>query len=275
MSAVHGNAAWQALSDAPGRILPGFKKEDREADGKSVLEDLGWRPEDARAVVQRVKPLSAMEVRRAAAKSAKGRCGRRGLARDLVAQMYRDYQRVGSLSKVGRLYKRTRQSMHCIFNTAGLPLNGRNFHARILFQGRAYTPGKNGYYRSTDREHPEMLHHVIWRSRTGREIPPGWQVAFLDGDNTNFREANLACLPIREVTLLHYRRRYPGRAGLTPGQRREWWKKYYRERMRERSAIFRARGLRCDGRRLKRNHVHRLRRGAARFKRGFLAKEAA
>jgi hypothetical protein len=58
---------------------------------------------------------------------------------------------------------------------------------------------------------------------------------------------NLFCLPIREVTLFHYRRHFGERADLTPEQRREWWKAFYRRYAADRAQKFIARGLRSDG----------------------------
>ena len=174
-------------------------------------------------------------LRATAALMRKGGCGRRGLPSDIVATMYRDYQRLGSLAKVARVYRRTRQAMYDIFRRARLPLNPRNSHARIFWQGRYWTPGKGGYYRETiARNPPILLHHAIWEKRTGRKIPKGWQVTFKNGDASDFTSGNLVCLPIDQVPKLHHARRYPGRFK-TPEEKLDYWRKRNREYMRRRA----------------------------------------
>jgi hypothetical protein len=204
-------------------------------------------PEIARML--RLEDFNHVRARRAAARlMRKGGCGRRGLPADIVQQMYRDYMHLGSLSKVGKLYKRTRQSMWEIFRSSGLKMNERKFHAKILFEGRSFTPGKDGYYReSSARKNIRLLHYAIWEKASGKKCPPGWQVFFKDGDNTNFRSRNLDCLPIAEVTLHHYRRRFPHRAHLTREQNRERIRKHGRDYMALRSLKNLAKGLRTDG----------------------------
>lgn len=188
-------------------------------------------------------------ARRAAARHLKkSSCGRRGLPEDIVRQMFRDYQRLGSLARVARIYKRSRQAMWEIFKAHGLKMNERQFHAVILFGGKKWTPGKNGTYRETgERSRPQLLHRAIWEACNGCSVPAGWQVTFKDGDNTNISTKNLVALPMNEVVLLHYHRRYKERAGFSAQQLREFWKKYYRDLMRKKMAAFVASGLRTDG----------------------------
>jgi len=189
---------------------------------------------------------------RAAARSGKARYGRRGLPQDVVAQMYRDYLRRKSLAKAGKLYGRTRQAMYDIFYGRKLPLNERRMHARILFGGIAWTPSKDGYYRPTTGDRSRHLHHAIWEARTGRIVPSGWQVSFCNGDQLDFSAKNLVCLPINEVSRLHYKRHYPGRANWTQADRIAFWRRNTRDYMRRKAAIYLARGLRSDGRKRRR-----------------------
>ena len=92
-----------------------------------------------------------------------------------------------------------------IFSSHGLQMNSRNLQPRVIYRGRFYTPGKNGYYRDTVEIEGkrEPLHHRIWQDLTGRKIPDGWQVFFKDGDCSNFSRSNLGCLPVMEVTQWH------------------------------------------------------------------------
>lgn len=189
----------------------------------------------------------AHEMLRIAFRHCKKNVGRRGLPQSIVTRMYFDYLRLGSLQKVGRLYNRSRQAVWGLFSAHHLPMNARNFHGRIIFAGEAWTPAKGGYYRPTTGDRTRRLHRVIWEKRTGRKVPDGWQVSFKNGDESDIRFANLICLPIEEVSLFHYRRRFPDRARFSREERREFWKAHYRELARKKAKAFKRRGLRCDG----------------------------
>lgn len=200
------------------RFLERALERERAVARTGTLQQLGLTPAEVRArlaakvptTLESVKQaMTAEEVKRAMARQVKkASCGRGGLPEYVVRTMYADYQRLKSLAKVGALYGRTRQSMYIIFSERGLALEARNFHPKITFDGRSYTPGKNGYYRDTilrDRGEHGQLHHAIWVKRWG-PIPAGHQVYFKDGDKTNFALENLGCLPIAEVTLYHQQR---------------------------------------------------------------------
>ncbi|HEX3856536.1 MAG TPA: HNH endonuclease signature motif containing protein [Verrucomicrobiae bacterium] len=202
--------------------------------------------------------MSPDQVRRSFARSVKKMsCGRGGLPDHVVSLMWDDYKRLNSLAKVGALHNRTRQSVFSLFVGRGFELNKKKFQSAVIYNGRKYTPSKNGYlrdtvYRGGVKGEEKQLHRIMWADLHG-PIPAGHQVSLKDGDKTNVTPQNLFCLPIREVTLFHYRRRFGGRAALTPEQRYEWWKAFYRRYAANRSAAFKARGLRCDGKQLRRN----------------------
>jgi hypothetical protein len=232
-------------------------REPVEQSMKFVLAGFGLtRGQVAAQLVGRSAPSVVrlnQELRRMTARAMrKGHYGRRGIPRYAVETMYRDYLDLGSLSKTARIYGRTRQSMWQIFTNHGLELNSRNLHGRIVHRGRSFTPsGRGGYYRETGGGR-RPLHHVLWEDRTGRKIPAGWQVTFANGNNTDFRQCNLVCLPIHEVTLLHYKRRFRARASMTSEQRDQFWRDHNRDYMRRKAADFKARGLRSDGKRFRR-----------------------
>lgn len=187
---------------------------------------------------------STEEVRRSLVPRKASR-GRAGLGKQAIAAMYEDYKKLNSLAKAGKIYGRSRQAMFDIFRSHGLKLNARKFQERVRWNGEVFTPGKNGYLRGT-RGDRRPLHKRIWESIHG-PVPPGCQVTFKDGNKRNFDNSNLECLPFREVTLLHYRRIFPERANLTREERHQFWKGYYREYARKRSAAWVSRGLRSDG----------------------------
>lgn len=216
--------------------------------------------DDPRIDDQRERELVLLETRRRLIRAMrKMGCGRRGLPKACVQLMYEDYKRVGSLSRVAKLYRRTRQCMWDIFRSHGLPMNQRNFGARIRFDGKIWTPCKGGYFReSRCRRGAKLLHHAIWEKRTGRKIPRGYQVAFANADNTDFTSRNLVCLPIAQVSLLHYRRRYPKRAHLTRDERRKFWNRNSLRLYYEKRDLNYARGMRCDGKPRRRPILKRL-----------------
>jgi hypothetical protein len=187
-------------------------------------------------------------------------CGRRGLPACVVTLMFADYQRLNSLSKVAALHGRTRQSIFQIFKNHGLPMNTVKRHAVVVYLGRKFTPGKNGYLRDTlcrrRKSVEQQLHRIVWQDIHG-PIPAGWRVSFKDGNKSNCAPDNLFCAPTAEVSRFHYRRLFKDRADMTPEQRREFWKKHYRERAAKRAAEFVKKGLRTDGLPRRRGVPHR------------------
>lgn len=84
--------------------------------------------------------------------------------------------------------------------------------------GRAPRPlgsertGKSGYIMVKVREKPTVpqskdnwrfKHHLVWEWATGRELPQGWTVLFVNGDIHDFRPANLYALPRRYMARLN------------------------------------------------------------------------
>lgn len=126
-------------------------------------------------------------------------CGRRGLPREWLMQMYADYQRLGSLEKVGELHNRSRQAVFDIFKRRGLKLNAKKFLPVVTYKGVKYTCqkvcGRHRYLRATTSRKGRIkyLHHVIWIEHHG-PIPPGHKLAFRDGNHLNFEIGNLELL---------------------------------------------------------------------------------
>ena len=131
-------------------------------------------------------------------------CGRRGLPREWVLQMYEDYKRLGSLEKVADLHDRTRQNMWGIFKTHGLKLNAKTFLKPRFYKGVKYTHqsigGRTRYYRATigrGKGRQKYLHHVIWEEQNG-PIPEGNKICFKDGDSSNCAISNMVMMTHEE-----------------------------------------------------------------------------
>lgn len=221
-----------------------------------VLEHLGLTPAAVQRQAQRCAPLTPDQVARINAKMLpKGSCGRRGLPEHVVNAMYADYQRLGSTRKVGALYGRTGQSVQEMFRGRGLVLK-KDSRAllsadRFHFDGRLFTPGKNGYLRATTGAR-EPLHHAIWTQANG-PIPPGRVITFKDGNPRNFDLGNLACEVLMEVARIHIRRLRPDYVKLPAEVRRERNRKLSLAYYHRKAAENRARGLRVDGKPMKRH----------------------
>ncbi|MGH8187522.1 MAG: HNH endonuclease signature motif containing protein [Steroidobacteraceae bacterium] len=174
---------------------------------------IGLTPDQVRAAMRRLAPVempTPAEARLGLARHTRrarvGKWGRRGLPDHVWRAMYAEYCAGRSCSEVAAIFGGTRQSVHGIFEARGLKLRPRHLtlHPKIEYQGKAYTPGKDGYYRCTvgDRR---MLHHQMWEDANG-PIPEGAQVTFRNADHTDLRLDNMACMPIAEVTRYHFER---------------------------------------------------------------------
>jgi len=201
--------------------------------------------------------LSPATVRRAAVKMIpKSSCGRRGLPDYAVNAMYAEYQSGLSTHALARFYGRTAQSIWETFRKRGLPMRAKKVAPKIIFNGQVFCPGKGGVFRCTTGGR-DPLHHRIWEAHNGK-IPEGFQVSFKDGDPSHVCLSNLFCESPANVTLFHYRRRFPDRAEFTPDQRRAMWRTHYRLLMRRKAVIWKKRGLRSDGKPLARKRSHAM-----------------
>ena len=178
---------------------------------------VGLKPERVRQLLQFQAPMTAEQVRNALARQVaeqrRKKWGRGGLPEHAWRAMYAYYCTGKSLSEVAALYGGTRQSIFDVFKTRGLKLRPRHpqLHEKIVYAGRAYTPGKSGYYRATEGDR-KMLHHQMWEDAHG-PIPEGFQVMFKNADHTDLRLDNMECHPIAAVTRYHQQRvREGGRA---------------------------------------------------------------
>lgn len=125
----------------------------------------------------------------------------KGMPREWVLSMFEDYRRLHSLSACAKLHGRTRQAIHRLFKTHGLPRYPKRVLPFKMHRGIKYTPSKGGYLRA-NLAGRRPLHHVIWMERHG-PIPPGHQVFFNDKDKMNFALKNLDCRPVAEVSSIH------------------------------------------------------------------------
>jgi RNA polymerase sigma factor (sigma-70 family) len=130
--------------------------------------------------------------------------GRRGLDEASARQIYNDYLRLKSLRGAALLHGRTNQALHEMFQRRGWPLVARRLAPVIEYNGRRFTPGKDGYLRDTSCRKKSngtfevQLNRQVWVDHHG-PIPAGHEVIFLDGDKSNCAISNLKCLPRPEA----------------------------------------------------------------------------
>lgn len=121
---------------------------------------------------------------------------------DGTQRMYDLYCQGNSLSEVANIEGVTRQTVYTRFKRAGLDLRERPAPLpAIIFNGRSYTLGVNGYYRATSGDRA-YLHRDTWVSHYG-EIPEGWDIHHKDHDKTNNHIENLHCLSKSDHARLH------------------------------------------------------------------------
>lgn len=159
-----------------------------------ALAKIGLSADAVRRAVRATVPLSPEEVRRAAARAVRKLAyGRGGLPAAVVAQMYADYQRLGSCAAVAALYGRTRQSIFDVLKAHGCQLRAKQFKAKLHYGGLDYTfdsgRGRHRYWRATQGDR-EPLHRRVWRE-AGREIPAGHELTFRDGNPHHYQLDNL------------------------------------------------------------------------------------
>lgn len=141
------------------------------------------------------EPLAPAEtIRRAAARAApKLAFGNKGLPDWIVAQMYADYQRLGSCARVGALYNRTGPAMQAIFAFHGCKLRERPAKMKLAYGGLRYAfsgaRGRASYWHCTTGDR-HALHRRLWLE-AGGSIPDGWELTFKDGDTRHCFIENL------------------------------------------------------------------------------------
>lgn len=118
------------------------------------------------------------------------------------AQMMRDLYAAGfSLSKVGKAFGVTRQSVYKMLALREVPLRTIASLPFLEWNGRRFTLRENGYYAETSGRR-EYLHRAVWRAYKG-PIPAGYDVHHRDEDKTNNHPDNFDLLTKSEHGKTH------------------------------------------------------------------------
>ena len=121
----------------------------------------------------------------------------------LAEAMYAEYCFGSSIEEVAERWKRSRQTVHKMFQRRGYPMRPTYTNRRdiIAYAGQNYTPADVGYYRATTGDR-HYLHRRAYEDAHG-PIPPGWDVHHVDHDKVNNDPANLIALSKDDHTRLH------------------------------------------------------------------------
>jgi hypothetical protein len=116
-------------------------------------------------------------------------------------EMYNLYLKGYSISKVGKAFQVSRQTVFQRFKRAGMQLRSKALLPFMVFNGKKYTLRNNGYLACTDGVRSSM-HRDVWCFHNG-EMPENYDIHHINGDKTDNRLENLQILPKSEHTKLH------------------------------------------------------------------------
>lgn len=95
-----------------------------------------------------------------------------------------------SLEKVAKRFNITRQRLHHYFKMLNLPTRSKVLKEKIVYKGRNFTQGRDGYFRATDGDR-RRLHRLVWLDAGNKELEPDECLIFVDGNKKNFELSNL------------------------------------------------------------------------------------
>lgn len=119
-----------------------------------------------------------------------------------IEEMHKLYMDGYSLSQVGDIYGKTRQSVYGLFVYNGKEIRHKKKPLPYkIFCGRKYVIKNHGYYGATDGNR-SLMHRDVWENNNGK-IPNGYDIHHKNGDKHDNRLENLECLKKDIHTKLH------------------------------------------------------------------------
>lgn len=112
---------------------------------------------------------------------------------DKVAAMYAMYQTGKSLEKIGRIYRKTRQTVYDVFKTRGYELRRKMLVGLLQVDGIQFTKTKGNHYRGTKDGKRILLHRYLWEKYHG-PVPYEHVVYHIDRNVLNNDPSNLGVL---------------------------------------------------------------------------------
>jgi hypothetical protein len=116
---------------------------------------------------------------------------------NVVAAMYAMYQSGKSLEYIGRVYRKTRQSVFVLFKSRKYPLRSKELKGLQILDDIQFTLTKGGYLRGSVEGKRVLMHRYVWeKHRT--PIPPMHDIHHIDRNKQNNSIENLELLPKAE-----------------------------------------------------------------------------
>lgn len=116
----------------------------------------------------------------------------------IVAGMFNMYQSGKSLAEVGKVYKKSRQSVYDVFRTRGYALRSKQFKGQQILDDISFTICKGGYLRGTLNTRRLLMHQYVWEKATGKKLPRGWVVIHKDTNRENNSIENLEAMTLSD-----------------------------------------------------------------------------
>ena len=115
--------------------------------------------------------------------------------------MYKLYLEGYSLSQIGKICGKTRQSIFERFKKKNLKLRPKELKPFIVIDDLKFTINRNGYYECTTIDRL-MLHNYVWEKHNGKK-PSGYEIHHIDFNKINNEIDNLQLVTPSEHTKIH------------------------------------------------------------------------
>ena len=118
---------------------------------------------------------------------------------DIVQAMYAMYCTGKSLADIGKIYRKTRQTVYDQFRVRGFILRSKRLQGLTLIDGYVFTVTKGGYLRGTVNGRRMLAHHYVWE-RHNEPVPLGYCIRHINGIKNDPRIENLEIMSKSEFS---------------------------------------------------------------------------
>lgn len=125
---------------------------------------------------------------------------------EIVAAMYAMYStrdpdtgKIRSLEFVGRVYRKSRQTVYDLFKSRGYQLRAKPMNGLQELDGIKFTLTKGGYLRGTVNKKRVLMHHYVWEKEVS-PLPENHCVYHKDRNKENNDISNLGIIPKTQMS---------------------------------------------------------------------------